>query len=293
MRTLILALLLSVSLLAQAPSDATYITQTANGTLTAEQALSLLATCIIKNTTGTGVLSCAVGADLPTHSHAATDITTGQVAQSRGGTGADLSATGGPNQFVKQTSVGGVLTVAAITAADLAEKMTLANLSDVTGKKGTSATVQMFTGTSVANDCAKFDPNGNLTSAGGACGLAAPNLNAMTDLTVARTSTTVLTIGLYCSASVPCNVRFGTTIYAVTNSATATLTAGTGTAYVYLTAAGVLTVGHNVTLTCAGCTATSSVTAFPLSSVPLATWTATSATWDAAGGSDKRAYLSS
>ena len=40
-----------------APTDATYITQTANGSLSAEQALSSLATGYVKNTTGTGVLS--------------------------------------------------------------------------------------------------------------------------------------------------------------------------------------------------------------------------------------------
>lgn len=42
-----------------APIDATYITQTPNATLTNEQALSLLATGLLKNTTGTGVLSIA------------------------------------------------------------------------------------------------------------------------------------------------------------------------------------------------------------------------------------------
>lgn len=40
-----------------APKDATYITQTPNGTLTNEQALSLLATGYMKSTTGTGVVS--------------------------------------------------------------------------------------------------------------------------------------------------------------------------------------------------------------------------------------------
>ena len=44
---------------AGAPTDATYITQTANGTLTNEQALGALATGILKNTTTTGVLSIA------------------------------------------------------------------------------------------------------------------------------------------------------------------------------------------------------------------------------------------
>lgn len=42
-----------------APTDATYITQTANATLSAEQALSALGTGLLKNTTTTGVLSIA------------------------------------------------------------------------------------------------------------------------------------------------------------------------------------------------------------------------------------------
>jgi len=42
-----------------APINATYITQTAHGTLTAEQALAALATGLVKSTTGTGVLSIA------------------------------------------------------------------------------------------------------------------------------------------------------------------------------------------------------------------------------------------
>lgn len=45
---------------AGAPADATYITQTANGTLSAEQALGALATGILKSTTTTGVVSIAV-----------------------------------------------------------------------------------------------------------------------------------------------------------------------------------------------------------------------------------------
>lgn len=49
-----------------APVDATYITQTANGTLTNEQAMGALATGIVKNTTTTGVQSIAVAGDFPT-----------------------------------------------------------------------------------------------------------------------------------------------------------------------------------------------------------------------------------
>jgi hypothetical protein len=50
---------LSVDSTLFAPSSATYIVQTANGTLTNEQALGALATGLVKNTTTTGVLSIA------------------------------------------------------------------------------------------------------------------------------------------------------------------------------------------------------------------------------------------
>jgi len=66
-----------------APTTATYITQTPDGGLSAEQALSTLATGVVKVTSGTGVLSTAVGADLPSHTHAAADTTSGQFAIAR------------------------------------------------------------------------------------------------------------------------------------------------------------------------------------------------------------------
>lgn len=47
-----------------APTDATYITQTPNGSLSGEQALSALATGLLKSTTGTGVVTIAVSADV-------------------------------------------------------------------------------------------------------------------------------------------------------------------------------------------------------------------------------------
>lgn len=49
-----------------APTTATYITQTADATLSNEQALGALGTGILKSTTTTGVLSIAVAADIPT-----------------------------------------------------------------------------------------------------------------------------------------------------------------------------------------------------------------------------------
>lgn len=57
-------------------------------------------------------------------SFAASVITSGTLALARGGTNADLSATGGANQFVKQTSVGGAFTVAAIASGDLTTALT-------------------------------------------------------------------------------------------------------------------------------------------------------------------------
>jgi hypothetical protein len=69
-----------------APTDATYITQTANGTLSAEQALASLSTGLVKVTTGTGVLSTATGGTdyaNASHAHAGEDITSGTVADAR------------------------------------------------------------------------------------------------------------------------------------------------------------------------------------------------------------------
>lgn len=59
-----------------------------------------------------------VAADIP--SLDAAKITTGQITLARGGTSADLSATGGTSKFLKQASVGGSVTVVQPTLADLA-----------------------------------------------------------------------------------------------------------------------------------------------------------------------------
>lgn len=65
------------------------------------------------------VLSGAVTQHQAALALAASQITSGALALARGGTGADLSATGGANQVLKQTSAGGVVTVAALVAADI------------------------------------------------------------------------------------------------------------------------------------------------------------------------------
>lgn len=53
------------------------------------------------------------------HTHAATDITSGQLGLARGGTGADLSATGGTGQVLKQSTAGGAVSVGALGAGDM------------------------------------------------------------------------------------------------------------------------------------------------------------------------------
>jgi hypothetical protein len=60
-----------------APTAAKYIVQEAHADLSAEQSLGLLTTGLLKNTVaaGVGVLSTAVAADLPAHTHALADIT--------------------------------------------------------------------------------------------------------------------------------------------------------------------------------------------------------------------------
>lgn len=124
-------------------------------------------------------------------------------------------------------------------------------------------------------------------------GVGAQSASQLSDLAPSLTSPTTLTIGASCSVATPCNVRFGSAVYAFTTPTSATISAGTGTAYVYLDPSGNLTVGHNLTVTCAsGCLAAPGVAAFPSNSIPIFTWTATNGTWDTTGGKDWRAFQS-
>ena len=97
------------------------------GTGTFAPGTSGLATGIIKSTTGTGVLSIAVGADLPSHVHSAADVTSGILALARGGTGSDLSATGGSNKVLMQLSAGAAVTVFQLAASQLSDGTTGSN----------------------------------------------------------------------------------------------------------------------------------------------------------------------
>lgn len=123
---------------------------------------------------------------------------------------------------------------------------------------------------------------------------AASMASQLGDFAVTQTSATTLSIGAGCSTSTPCTVRFGALVYSFGSGATATISAGSGLAFIYVSSAGVLTVGHNVTASCnSGCVAQSGVTAFPDDAIPLFTWSATNGSWDVNGGADQRAFLSS
>jgi hypothetical protein len=128
------------------------------------------------------------------------------------------------------------------------------------------------------------------TSGGGS---GAGMVSQLGDFAVVRTSATVLTIGANCSPSTPCQVRFENVVYAVLVApATLTISAGSVPAYIYVTSAGALTCASaSDTLVGSGCTVTTG-SSFPSDSTPLFTWTATSGTWDASGGTDDRAFLS-
>ncbi|MEO8099704.1 MAG: hypothetical protein ABI811_18540 [Acidobacteriota bacterium] len=167
-----------------------------------------------------------------------------------------------------------------------------------------AATLPVKTGTSLPASCQRAELFFKLDAVPGAnlYGCASTNTwtreggsdGASSVLEVIRNNPTTLSIGSFCSTGTPCNVRFGNTVYSIQNGATATVSAGSATAFIFISSAGVLTVGHTLTLTCsAACLSSSGVSGFPVDSIPLFTWSATGGTWDATGGVDFRAFLSS
>lgn len=117
-----------------APSNATYITQTADATLTNEQPLSANATGLMISTNGTGVVTTYAG------------------------------ATCGANQFATQTNASGALTCAQPSFANLSGTATTAQLPTIPVTKGgtnltTIAANQVWTGTAADTVVAKTVPD--------------------------------------------------------------------------------------------------------------------------------------
>lgn len=75
----------------------------------------------LRQTAAGAAVSVAIIAatDLPTHNHAASNITSGTLALSVGGLAANISATGGTAQFLKQTAAGGAVSVGTIAATEV------------------------------------------------------------------------------------------------------------------------------------------------------------------------------
>lgn len=110
-----------------------------------------------------------VAADIP--NLAASIITSGTLALARGGTNADLSATGGTSQVLKQTSVGGNVTVGQLASTDLSDASSLATLTGaqtLTNKRITKRVVALADATSftLSADTADMNTQANTQTAG-------------------------------------------------------------------------------------------------------------------------------
>jgi hypothetical protein len=111
------------------------------------------------------------------------------------------------------------------------------------------------------------------------------------DFEITRVTSTVLGIGAKCSTAKPCNVRFGSRVYTITTGASVTLTAGAGTAYIYVDPDGQIVVGHTMTVNCTGCVTAPGTTGFPVDSIPLYSWVSPNGTWEPSG-TDRRSWIS-
>jgi hypothetical protein len=123
----------------------------------------------------------------------------------------------------------------------------------------------------------------------------------LADLNVKSSSSALLTIGTGCSSSTPCNVSMNGNLFTYSSAASATLAGvtGSGTALVYVSSAGVITIQYPViaglSVTCTGCLALAqSVPALPVGALPLG-----AASFQSSGGTlswtaivDTRSFLS-
>ena len=117
------------------------------------------------------------------------------------------------------------------------------------------------------------------------------------DFEFERTSPNVLTFGAECSTRTPCNVRFNQRTHSFTAGWTVVLGGSSpkGMPFAYVTSDGKLSIGSGLSIaSCTGCIAVSGATSFPQNTVPLWTWTATTAArvWDRDGGVDRRGFQS-
>jgi hypothetical protein len=201
-------------------------------------------------------------------------------------------------QLDSKESVGNKGAANGYAGLDAVAHVPLANLppasGDVTGALSSTVVTRLqglaLANTAPADGQALVWSNANSAwQPGTVSGSGASMATQLGDFAVTRTSATVLTVGANCSAATPCNVRLGAHTYSFGTSATATITAGTGIAYIYVDTSGALTVASGMTVSCSGCTSVAG-SAFPAAGIPVWSWAASAGTW-AAAGTDARALL--
>lgn len=166
-----------------APTGATYLTQTADGTLTAEQAMGALGTGLVLNTTTTGVQSiyggttctgqfprslnasgvatCDTITDTDVPNTVTIDLATAATALATNP--ADCAA----NQFATTIAASGALTCAALADADVPNTITLDTLTQVTTRAISDTTGTLAVARGGTNLTAAADDNilvGNATT---------------------------------------------------------------------------------------------------------------------------------
>lgn len=103
-----------------APRDAQYYVATSDADLTNERNLGALSSGFLKITTAAGIATPSTVSGITSADFS------GQLSVANGGTGANLSATGGASQVLKQTSAGAAITVGQVSSSDISGLPTLA-----------------------------------------------------------------------------------------------------------------------------------------------------------------------
>jgi hypothetical protein len=101
-----------------------------------------------------------------------------------------------------------------------------------------------------------------------------------------------LRVGVDCSNTRPCNVRFGSVVHAVKAAARIKpLGKTSGAVFIYIDPSGEIVAGSPVNLQCESCRYAKGVSQFPATAIPLFSWTVVQGAFEAAGGTDQRASL--
>ena len=165
------------------------------------------------------------------------------------------------------------------------------------GVQITSPTAQInFTGSGVSVSATGSTATVTISGGGGSSNVTMASQLGDFALTTVNASTQA--IGSLCSPTTPCQTRTDTVQFLLTQASSVSIsgTSSSGAVYWYVTAGGILTVGHNTgaTLTCLqNCQVATSITKFPSGSIPLWISSFTSNAWNPVVETmDDRAFIS-